>query len=86
MFADEIFTDLTIKCGGEEFKVHKAVLASQSPVFRRMLESDMKEQKTNVIEISDVDPMVMSDLLTYLYTGVAPNMDALTNKLLEVAN
>ena len=63
--------------------MHKAVLASQSPVFRRMLESDMKEQRT---EIPDVDPVVMSDLLTYLYTGIAPNMDALTNKLLEVAN
>ena len=86
MFNDKLFTDLTIKCGGEEFKVHKAVLASQSPVFRRMLESDMKEQRTNVIEITDVNPQVMSDLLAYLYTGDAPSMDALANKLLVVAN
>ena len=86
MFNDKLFTDLTIKCGGEEFKVHKAVLDSQSPVFRRMLESEMKEQRTNVIEITDVNPQVMSDLLAYLYTGDAPSMDALANKLLVVAN
>ena len=69
LFDNDLFTDLTIKCGGEEFKAHKAVLACQSPVFRRMLESDMKEQRTNIIEISDVDPEVMSDLLAYLYTA-----------------
>ena len=86
MFADKLFTDLTIKCGEEEFKVHKAVLASQSPVFRRMLESDMKEQRTSVIEISDTDPQVISDLLAYLYTGKAPDVDTLANKLLVVAN
>ena len=86
MFADKLFTDLTIKCGGEEFKVHKAVLASQSPVFRRMLESDMKEQRTSVIEISDTDPQVISNLLTYLYTGDVPDVDTLANKLLVVAN
>ena len=86
MFADKLFTDLTIKCGGEEFKVHKAVLASQSPFFRRMLESDVKEQRTSVIEISDTDPQVISNLLTYLYTGKAPDVDTLANDLLVVAN
>ena len=86
MFTDTLFTDLTIKCGGEEFKVHKAVLASQSPVFRRMLESDMKEQRTNVIEISDTDPQVISNLLAYLYSDDAPDVDTLANKLLVIAN
>ena len=66
--------------------MHKAVLASQSPVFRRMLESDMKEQRTNVIEISDVDQAVISDMLAYIYTGSAPNLDTLARELLNVAN
>ena len=86
ILSDGLLYDLTIKCGGEDFKAHKAVLASQSPVFRRMLESDMKEQRTNVIEISDVDQAVISDMLAYIYTGSVPNLDTLTRELLNVAN
>ena len=87
LLSDGLLSDLTIKCGEEEFKVHKAVLASQSPaVFKKMLESDMKEQRTNVIEISDVDQTVISDMLAYIYTGSAPNLDTLARELLNVAN
>ena len=86
MLSNGLHSDLTIRCGRKEFKVHKAVLASQSPVFRRMLESDMKEQRTNVIEISDVDQAVISDMLAYIYTGSAPNLDTLVRELLNVAN
>ena len=86
LFEDKQFADVTIKCGDAEFKAHKAILASQSPVFKKMLESDMKEQRTNVIEISDVDQAVISDMLAYLYTGSAPHMDTLVKELLNVAN
>ena len=86
LFQDKLLSDVTIKCGNEEFKAHKAILASQSPVFRKMFEVDMKEKQSNVVEISDIDPVVTSDLLAYLYTGTAPNMDALVKDLLNVAN
>ena len=86
LFENKLFADVTIKCGDAEFKVHKAILASQSPVFKKMLESDMKEQRTNVIEVSDVDQAVISDMLAYLYTGSAPHMDTLVKELLNVAN
>ena len=80
------FADVTIKCPNAEFKAHKAILASQSPVFKKMLESDMKEQRTNVIEISDVDQAVISDMLAYFYTGSAPHIDTLDKELLDVAD
>ena len=86
LFNEKLFADVTIKCGYTEFKAHKAILASQSPVFRRMLESDMKEQRTNVVEISDVDQAVISDMLAYIYTGCAPNLDTLVKDLLKVAD
>ena len=86
LFNDKAFADVMIKCGDAKFKAHKAILASQSPVFKKMLESDMKEQRTNVIEISDVDQAVISDMLAYLYTGSAPHMDTLLKELLNVAN
>lgn len=83
---DPLFADVTIKCGNVEFKAHKAVLASQSPVFKKMLESDMKERKSGIIEISDIDCAVISSMRRYLYTGNAPNMDTLVKDLLNVAN
>ena len=86
LFEDKVFADAMIKCGDAEFKAHKAILVSQSPVFKKMLESDMKEQRTNVIEISDVDQAVISDMLAYFYTGSAPHMDTLVKELFNVAD
>ena len=83
---DEQYIDVTIKSGDKEFKAHKAVLASQSPVFKSMLETEMKEKKSSVIEISDTDPGVISEMLSYLYTGSAPNMETMAEELLIIAN
>ncbi len=42
MYNDEMFADTTIASQGKEFKAHKFILASRSPVFRKMFEVDMK--------------------------------------------
>ena len=86
LYRDEVFTDAILKCKSEEFKVHRAVLASQSPVFRKMFEVDMKEKKCGVVMIDDFAPPVLSDLVTYLYTGAAPNVGKLARELLNAAN
>ena len=86
LLEDKLFTDVTIMCGDKEFKVHKAVLASQSPVFKKMFVSDMKEKQTSLVEISDINPAVLSDMVAYLYTGTAPNIHTLAKDLLAVAD
>ena len=83
---DNLFSDVTITCGDKEFRAHKLILASQSPVFKKMFEIDMKERRSGVIEVPDITPAVMSDLLAYLYTGTAPHMDTLARELLGVAD
>ena len=82
----DLFADVTITCGGKEFRAHKLILASQSPVFKKMFEIDMKERRSGVIEVPDITPAVMSDLLAYLYTGTAPHVDTLARELLNVAD
>ena len=82
----DLFADVTITCGGKEFRAHKLILASQSPVFKKMFEIDMKERRSGVIEVPDITPAVMSDLLAYLYIGTAPHVDTLARELLNVAN
>lgn len=86
LYQDDLFADATIVCGGKEFRVHKAILGSQSPVFRKMFEVDMKERHSGIIEISDTTSAVVSDLVAYLYTGTAPNINTLAKDLLHTAN
>ena len=83
---EELFTDITIQCGDKQFKAHKAILASQSPVFKRMFQVDMTETRKNSVEISDIDPLVVSDMLAFLYSGVTPNLETLARNLLIAAN
>ena len=82
----DLFADVTITCDGKKFRAHKLILASQSPVFKKMFEIDMRERRSGVIEVPDITPAVMSDLLAYLYTGTAPHVDTLARELLNVAN
>ena len=86
LFEDKVFADVTVLCGDESFDAHKAILASQSPVLRKMFEVEMKEKHSNVIEIVDLDPSVVSDLLSYLYTGTVPNMKENAEELLNAAD
>ena len=87
-YRDEVFVDASIRCGDKVFKVHKVILASQSPVLKKMFEIDMKEKRSGVIEISDpnVSPEVVSDLVTYLYTGDAPGIRTQAKELLKIAH
>lgn len=69
LFRSQEFSDVTICANGKEFKAHKAILAARSPMFRGMFSHDMKESKYNRVEVSDVDPDVLQEMLRYIYTG-----------------
>ena len=86
LLEEKIFWDIKVQVGESAFKVHKVILASASEVFKKMFENEMQEKKTGVVNITDVDPEVMSDLLSYMYTGSAPNMESLTKELLVAAD
>lgn len=85
LYEEEVFTDVTIKCEECEFKVHRAILSSQSPVFRTMFEVDMSEKSNGVVDVTDITPSVMSDLVAYFYTGSAPNINRLARRLIDAA-
>ena len=63
------FTDLLIRVGEKTFPVHKIVIASYSPVFRRMLQTEMMEKSTGEINIEDATPEVVQMMLEYIYNG-----------------
>lgn len=80
------FADVTLACQGREFKCHKALLTARSQVFAAMFEHDMEESKQNRVEVKDVDPDVMADMLRFIYTGRANNLENMAADLLAAAD
>jgi speckle-type POZ protein len=73
------FHDVILNCSTgsseKEFKAHKAILSVRSPVFQAMFENDLEEAKNNVVRISDIDPVVLKDLLSFIYCGKITNFE-----------
>ncbi|KIX97149.1 uncharacterized protein Z520_07263 [Fonsecaea multimorphosa CBS 102226] len=63
------FSDLKFLCNGEEFKVHKAIVCTQSPVIKAATEGSFEESRTNVIKMDNFDPRVVRQLVQFIYTG-----------------
>ena len=81
------FSDITIKCQGKEFYCSKAVLGARSEVFKTMFLTDMKESRTGIIEIEDVSPEALKEVLIFLYTDMTYQYKENTAiEVLEVAD
>lgn len=51
-----------------------------------MFEHEMEEKRHGRVEITDVDHMVMKEILRFIYTGKAPNLDKMADELLAAAD
>ncbi|XP_038218979.1 speckle-type POZ protein-like [Zerene cesonia] len=81
-----IFSDVVIKSAeGNEFKVHKAVLASRSLVLKAHFEHNTTECITNTLE-SPLESEVLREVLTFIYSDRAPRVDEIPEKLLAAAD
>ncbi|KAI8633281.1 hypothetical protein F5Y19DRAFT_417325 [Xylariaceae sp. FL1651] len=69
LFLDEKFSDMTVTCKGCEFKVHRAIVCTQSPFFDKAISNGFKESMTRVIDLPDDDPDIFKLFLQFLYTG-----------------
>ena len=68
LLLSEELADVTLQLGTEQLSAHRFVLSARSPVFRAMLQYDMSEKTTGVIEIDDIEVEVMRECLTFMYT------------------
>ncbi|XP_038959856.1 TD and POZ domain-containing protein 1-like [Rattus norvegicus] len=73
LWENSTFTDCCLLVAGHEFRVHKAILAACSPVFRAMFEHEMQESLKNHIEV-DLDPQVFKEMMGFIYMGKASNI------------
>ena len=55
-------------------------------MFAAMFEHEMEERKAGRVEIADVEPEVLQEMLRFVYTGKSPNLDKLADELLAAAD
>ena len=51
-----------------------------------MFEHDMEEKKNSRVEVKDVDPDVMAEMLRFIYTGRTAALDTMAAELLAAAD
>ena len=54
---------------GKELKAHRNVLSAASPFFDKLLQSDMKENREGIVQISEISSALMEVVLDFIYTG-----------------
>jgi len=86
LYSNKDLSDVIIICGNKKFECHKIILSSRSPVFKAMFTSNMKEQNAGSVEIKNMNPEVLENLLQYIYNCEASNIDTLTKELIAAAD
>ncbi|OQN98588.1 hypothetical protein B0A48_15851 [Cryoendolithus antarcticus] len=70
LFINAQCSDLVVKCGSREWKVHKAIVLPQIEVVAKAFEGGFKEDTDNAYTFKDVDPAAVHAMLQFLYTGI----------------
>lgn len=86
LFTRRKFTDITVKSNGQNFDLHKCILATHSIVFEKMFETDMKEKDESIIKINDIKPEVLHHFFEFMYTGQVNGIEQVAYELYCVAN
>ena len=88
IYFEKIYTDsrfhdvkLVTPCG-RILEAHKNVLAARSAVFSAMFDHDFLENKTNVVDIPDIEYAILQEMLRYIYTNRVKNFENLAGELL----
>jgi len=85
-FDEKNSLDVTVNCGDASLECNKFMLTARSPVFKAMFQHDTKENQTNVVNLKDIEPRVLEEMMLYIHTGDAPNVKQLAKELLAVAD
>lgn len=87
LFENEKFGDIVLAAkGGGHLRAHKAVLAARSPIIAATLENGGEERALNRLDLTDVEHDVLREMLRFIYTDRAPNMQGIAGDLLIAAH
>ncbi|CAL1294228.1 unnamed protein product, partial [Larinioides sclopetarius] len=75
LYISRCLTDVQVKTKTKSFPAHRIVLCARSPVFKRMMTSDMKERNSDSIEVDDLGDDVLQQLLLFLYSDTVEKLE-----------
>ncbi|KAG4277783.1 hypothetical protein FPRO04_07026 [Fusarium proliferatum] len=81
---DGAYSDISIVCGGREFKVHRAIVCTQCEWFAEAFTTPPKKRTIRSLTL-DEDPEVFQHLLEFLYTGTYTTQKPMTSHEAERA-
>ena len=67
--ADEPYDMTLVVDDGKKIKVHRRVLSEASPVFEKMLNSEIRETHEGAVRLEMITELGLMELLEYIYTG-----------------
>ena len=73
LFEEKFLADVTFEVEREKIAAHGAIVAAGSPVLSAMFQ----QNKDRLVKIEDTQPRVFNQLLQYLYTGAASDVERL---------
>jgi len=79
-------SDLTLVCCDGEVKVHRLIMATRSPAFSGMLESEMEEKISGRIKITDFSKSVVKAMAQFIYTAQIDEEFEDVVELLKIGN
>eukprot|EP01068_Selenidium_serpulae_P018797 Selendium_serpulae@DN6488_c0_g2_i1.p1 len=74
LFESSELSDMVLRVDGRELRVHSAILAAHSPVFRTMFQSGVAEKTTRIV-MKDTDFDTAQLFCRFLYTGSLDKLD-----------
>ncbi|KAJ3483988.1 hypothetical protein NLG97_g7171 [Lecanicillium saksenae] len=63
------YADLTLVCGDQEFRAHKAVVCAQSAVLAAAIKEPFEASKSGRITVNEFDTAQITGMMEFLYIG-----------------
>ncbi|KAM0283255.1 hypothetical protein ACHAQH_002549 [Verticillium albo-atrum] len=61
------YYDMTIVCGDQTYRAHKAIVCSRSKYLEAMFKSGMQEEQTSEVDLSEHNPQAVKLLVDFFY-------------------
>ena len=68
MFKSGEFSDLTIRCGHDEYHLHRAIVCPKSDFLAAMCKGNFAEGQSGIINLPDDDPAIFAHVVNFMYT------------------
>lgn len=86
LYGDTQLSDFKFIVEGQEFHIHKNILAARSPVFHKMFTGNFQEKKGKTSEIFDASKEAFSELMRFIYVGKIRDLEKHVEELLGLAD